>query len=236
MSDNVFVGVDVGQKRDPTAIAVVEVDSRPTGETVDRVGPSAGWVVRDALGNERWERVGIDAYKEPVTVSHYKVRMLERLPLGTPYPAVACRVAEVLAGIQAAHPEASTRLWVDATGVGLPVFELIRREAAEAWAMAVFFTYGMKRARADDGTYTVGKAWLVSRLQVLLQEGRIHLPPDLPDRRDLVDELLDFEIRVDEDGDAKFGAFKVGSHDDQVVALGLAVQEDVYTGPWMYNL
>ena len=37
--------------------------------------------------------------------------------------------------------------------------------------------------------------------------------------------MLDYEIKVDPDGDAKFGAFRVGSHDDLVTALGLAVLE-----------
>ncbi len=36
-------------------------------------------------------------------------------------------------------------------------------------------------------------------------------------------ELLSYEIRVDEQADDRYGAFKVGTHDDMVTALGLAV-------------
>ena len=39
-------------------------------------------------------------------------------------------------------------------------------------------------------------------------------------------ELLNYELRVDEDANDKYGAFRVGTHDDLVAALGLAVQVD----------
>ena len=39
-------------------------------------------------------------------------------------------------------------------------------------------------------------------------------------------ELLDYEIRVTEDANDHYGAFRVGAHDDLVTALGLATQED----------
>jgi hypothetical protein len=40
----------------------------------------------------------------------------------------------------------------------------------------------------------------------------------------LAGELLRYEIRVSEDANDRYGAFKVGTHDDLVTALGLAVQ------------
>ena len=42
----------------------------------------------------------------------------------------------------------------------------------------------------------------------------------------LAKELLDYEIRVSEDANDKYGAFRVGSHDALVTALGLAVLDD----------
>ena len=45
-------------------------------------------------------------------------------------------------------------------------------------------------------------------------------------------ELEDYEIRVSEDANDRYGAFRVGSHDDLVTALGLAVQGDVRPRPW----
>ena len=50
----------------------------------------------------------------------------------------------------------------------------------------------------------------------------------------LARELLDYEIRVSEDANDRYGAFKVGNDDDLVTALGLAAQEtppEPWSGP-----
>lgn len=70
---------------------------------------------------------------------------------------------------------------------------------------------------------TLGKAYLVSRLQALLQTGRVHLPKT-SEAEEFVQEVLDYEIRVGRDANDRYGAFRVGTHDDLVTALGLAVQ------------
>jgi hypothetical protein len=46
---------------------------------------------------------------------------------------------------------------------------------------------------------------------------------------------MNFEIRVDEKANDRYGAFRVGTHDDLVTALGLAVQVD-YPAPRGYAL
>jgi hypothetical protein len=69
---------------------------------------------------------------------------------------------------------------------------------------------------------TLGKAFLVTNLQTLLQTGRLHLPRTSQAER-LAKELLDFEIRLEENANERYGAFRVGSQDDLVTALGLAV-------------
>lgn len=38
----------------------------------------------------------------------------------------------------------------------------------------------------------------------------------------LVEELQEFKINVPEDANGRYGAFRVGSHDDLVTALGMA--------------
>ena len=65
----------------------------------------------------------------------------------------------------------------------------------------------------------------MSRMQALIQSGCIELPRTR-EAEELAEELLDYEIRVDEDANDKYGAFKVGAHDDLVTALGLAVLRD----------
>jgi hypothetical protein len=64
---------------------------------------------------------------------------------------------------------------------------------------------------------------MVSRLQAMFGSGRLHLPKTR-EAGALTAELLNFELRVDPDGREKSGAFRVGTHDDLVCALGLATQ------------
>lgn len=95
--------------------------------------------------------------------------------------------------------------------------------------VAVWFTYGDQRTETWEGDHlrvSLGKSHMVSRLQVLLGTGRLHLPRTR-EAAALTEELLDYEIRVDENANDKYGAFKVGTHDDLVTALGLAVQVDL---------
>lgn len=204
------VGVDIGQQRDPTAIAVLEAQT----PYVERP-----W----------WPR---DLAPSPPPV--FQCRFLERLPLGTPYPDVARRVAEIQRN--ASHKAAQRVLertgqyvsvhavtYVDATGVGKPIVDLLQEHGADV--TDCYFTHGDRRTE-DGGRVTIGKAFLVARLQMLFQSGRMRLPEDHPEARPLKDELLDYEIRVDQNANDRYGAFKTGAHDDLVTALGLAAQID----------
>jgi hypothetical protein len=64
-------------------------------------------------------------------------------------------------------------------------------------------------------------------LQALLQTSRLKLP-QTREAEALAKELQDYEIKVDENANDKYGAFRVGAHDDLVTALGLCV---VYQKP-----
>jgi hypothetical protein len=189
----VTIGVDIGQRVDPTAIAVSESEPRL-----------------------------IEGKARPE--GHHLIRHLERLPLGAPYPDIVTRIAAVAVGA-GERSDARPTLYLDATGVGTPVLDLLRDAGVQARLVAVYFTHGDRRTVDEDGTVKLGKAWLVSRLQALLQTGRLHLP-DTREARQTGTELLDYEIKVDQNANDTYGAFKVGSHDDLVTALGLATQVD----------
>ncbi len=201
----VTIGVDIGQRVDPTAIAVAEL-----------------------------ERHGDDA--------HHVIRRMERLPSGTSYPDVARRLAEVVAGVQdeaeqqilprwqrAPSVDLELTIYVDATGVGQPVVDILA--VAGVPLHAVYFTHGDRRT-VDGLQVTLGKAWLVSQLQALLQTGRILLPK-MAEAEVLAKELMDYEIRVTEQANETYGAFKVGTHDDLGTALGLAVQPAPGRWSWL---
>jgi len=204
-----IIGVDIGQQHDPTAVCVAEVikSSAQTGWAM----PKGDRVVepRDILPVTRAE-------------TSYTIRFLERLPLSTPYPQVAERLAEIANNLKAMKPT-SLLLRADATGVGRPVVDLLRQHPGLRGVsiVAVSITSGDKWEPGGREA-TLGKAYLVSRLQALLQTGRIRLPKTA-EAQALAEELKNFEIRVSESGRDTYGAFKTGSHDDMVVALGLAV-------------
>jgi hypothetical protein len=190
----VTMGIDVGQKRDPTAVCIAQSE---------------------------WREV------EGRMEIHFTIRHLERLPIGTPYPEVIERVGRLAfrAGdIAGEWPF----LYVDATGVGQPIVDALRDGGYHESVAAVVFTAGETRKETWDGErlrVSLGKEFLVSRLQTLLGTGRLHLPPG-PEMEALADELLNYELRVDAKGHAKAGAFRVGTHDDLVTAVGLATQVD----------
>ena len=204
----VTIGLDVGQRVDPTAICVAEREDRQHIEQVRTpYGPGAVMIE---------ERTS--------TEDHYLIRHLERLPLGLSYPAVARRVRDVAAGIRSRTRGSYPSLYVDATGVGTPLIDVLREVGVEANIIAVYFTHGDRMTQAEGSEIRLGKAYLVSRLQTLLQGGRLHLPKT-QEAQQLARELLDYEIHVDQNANDTYGAFKVGSHDDLVTALGLAVCE-----------
>lgn len=202
----VAVGLDVGDRRTPSALAVVEGEWRPAANA--RAVP----LVEDG------EVLGVTP---PRTVDYALVRNLERLPAGTTYPALGARLAEVVAALRARG--VGPTVYVDATGIGRPVMETLRA-AADVPITPVYFTWGDRRAVSDDFSVTLGKAYLVARLQVLLQEGRLLLPRT-KEAEALARDLTEFEITMRPDANDTYGAFVVGTRDDLITALGLAVQE-----------
>lgn len=185
----VRVGADIGKKTDPSAIIVTEEQ----------------------------DRGGID---------HYVARLVERMPLGTPYPAVADRIVAVVRNLEARSTSLDSidqgfwiETWIDATGVGLPVVDLVREQGVSAKAAS--FTGSDKLTEHQHDVVSIGKAYMVGRLQVLLQADRLHLPITT-EAAVLVTELQDYQIDVNERAHASFNA-PSGKHDDLVIALGLSV-------------
>jgi len=95
----IYIGVDLGKRRDFSAIAVVERVWEPS---------SVETFLRTSIDGEWW----------------FRVRMLERLRLGTPYPDVVRRVNEVAGHRMVAMGRSVV---VDGTGVGNPVVDLLRQ-------------------------------------------------------------------------------------------------------------
>jgi hypothetical protein len=178
-----FTGLDLGQSRDFTALAVLE-----------RSNPA----VRCAA-------------------THYAVRHLERLALGTPYTEVCTRVAALFA----TPPLANSKLIVDQSAVGKPVLDLLRQAKMRAKINSITITAGHKSSW-DDGGWLVPKKDLVGTLQVLLQAQRIKVAPTLPEAQMLVQELTNFKAKVPTAASDMLGDWREGQHDDLVLAVAIA--------------
>src|SRR5262249_49602932 len=116
----------------------------------------------------------------------FQVGHLERVPLGTPYPAIVAHVGRLLTKLPG-HPE----LVIDFTGVGRPIFDMFVYSGV--FPTGVVITGGMAETR-DGPACFVPKLTLVSRLQALLHEGRLKILRGLDEAETLVRELQDFRV------------------------------------------
>ena len=187
-----FVGVDLGQSHDFTAIAGLE-RAELTGE---------------------WDPV-VYAWRKKIRL---RLRYLERAPLGTPYPDVVERVVRVTRS-----PELAGRchLIVDATGVGRPVVDLLRRAKTECNLVPAIITGG-ETERISQGYYHIPKRDLIIGLQVLLQGAGLQIAAGLEHGPRLVKEMAEMRVRVTSAGHEQYGAWREGVHDDLVFAVALA--------------
>lgn len=187
-----WVGVDLGQAHDFTAIAVLE--------RVEKKGT--------------WDPVAF-AWRKVVAL---QLRHLERVALGTPYTEVAQRAAQVTHAPQLAG---CCELVVDATGVGRPVVDLLRKERPSGNVIPVTITGGSTEG-SSDGYYRVPKRALISGLQILLQKGALQIASKLRYSQMLVKEMTEMRVKVTCSGNEEFEAWREGAHDDLVLAVALA--------------
>lgn len=189
-----FCGLDLGQSSDSTAIAVVR--------------------------RQRWLKTNDVHSRDPDWIEEkpkvFQCGFLERIPLGTTYPAIVNYVAQLM---QRPIWAGNIDLVIDQTGVGRPVVDMFT--SAGIPHIPVTITGGDSEAR-DGKQWRVPKMQLVSGVQALLHEGRLHVQKELSEAANLVKELQDFRVGFTATGHLTFNA-RSGAHDDLVLALALAV-------------
>ena len=172
----------MGKLRDHSAIAVVEQYAVKTG----------------------WDAVYLcDRFEQRVVL-----RRMEWARLGTSYARVVERVRELA---RRASAEGACTVVVDATGVGEPVVEALRRLEMAAELVAVTITGGERAARVKGGWH-VPKRELVVGLQMMVDEGELAVAEGVALGAELVEELM-----------AMGRDLRAGKgHDDLVMAVALA--------------
>jgi hypothetical protein len=195
-----IVGLDLGQTKDFTALAVLE-----KSPLLD----AKGYLVRDQDGRL------LDAYD----CVH-----LGRYPLGTAYPAIVADVA-ALARRSELKPARGDNLAlaIDQTGVGGAVVDMFRREKMPAEVVGVTIASGSGSRLEENGKKAVvSKIELVGQVQSFLQTGRLKIVPSLKFASLLKAELLNFQVKVTPSANEVFGTWREGQHDDLVLAVAMA--------------
>ena len=194
-------GLDLGQVHDPSAIAVLDHSRTCIGRSP---------VTYDWIFDER-----------------FSFRHLERLPLGLDYPSIVEHVRRLVS-----RPElnpSTTTLVVDATGVGRPVVDLLRRAHLPCRLMPVTITAG-NRQTCEENVWGVPKRDLITGL-LLFQQQEIDICGHLPESETLVRELGNIRIKVSLAGHDTYGAWREGEHDDLVLAAALACWQTFKKAP-----
>ena len=156
----VYVGIDLGQRRDYSAIAVLEPAEVLTGEF-------------------DYE------YRVPKKRLQYFVRHLERLRRGSPYPEVVHRIDAL---VRKLSETCYVVVAVDAGGPGMPVVDLLRKAHMPCTLNAVIITGGSLEARVH-GVYTVPRKDLLQTIKLVLQTSQLRIPAEMPGSKDLLEEL-----------------------------------------------
>jgi hypothetical protein len=156
----------------------------------------------------------------------YVVRLLDEFPLGVSYPAQVKRACATLG-----HPALKgSRCGVDYTGVGRPVYDMMKDARPPVLLYPVLTTSGHNTSY-DPKTREVHvpKTELVSLLQVLLQADLVNWHPTLAAAPRLKDQLAKFRVKITKAKNQTFGA-EAGSNDDLVTALATACWLGEHTG------
>ena len=189
------MAVDLGQSSDYTAISVCRFTREPLDtHVVDHKAKSIKQNVDDK----------------------YDVVHLERLALGTPYPAVVAYVCQLL---ERRPLNQGCSLVIDDGGVGRAVGDLF--EAAGLRLERVVITAGFDVTR-EKQRWHVPKTELIAALDAGLHTGELRFAEDLLASEALRAELIDFRRSVTAAGRATYAA-RVGRHDDLILAVSLAI-------------
>lgn len=187
-----FIGLDLGQRRDRTAIAILE-----RAEIVSAERDPVTWA--------------------PVNTTSTAVRFLRRLPLHTPYTAVANHVVQI--GNTLSKLGQCT-LVVDATGVGLPVVDALKVANAQ-WRLMPVTIGAAAHEYYSDGFWRVPKRDLIAHLQIAFENHAFRIAGRLPESQTLIEELASMRATTRLTGHTRF-ASAGAAHDDLAIALALS--------------
>lgn len=134
----------------------------------------------------------------------YKVRHLERFPIGTEYPTIIEEVNQIRAELKGGAVVLNT------TFIGDPTVDMFKQEGRSP--ISIFISGGETAIKPhvenavdpirkyDHLSWNVPLKDLISILQVCLQKGQLIIAPDLELAQALIDEILNFRVEISPSG------------------------------------
>jgi hypothetical protein len=241
-----YLGLDLGQSSDYTAISILEEPVWIGAETdwtefgvflPDGVDEDEGWVSPARLSLKSAHNALAVNYKygRPAHPPLY-LRHLERFELGTKYTDIIQKVRQILLREPIKSRLKRTRLLVDKTGVGAAVVDGFWQAGVRPISVTI---HGGSNITPEPHGYRVPKRNLVAAAQVLLQSGRLKIAESLPEAQTLKKELLNFRQKIDpKTAHDSYEHWREGDHDDLVLATALAgwYREHVNSGAETRNV
>ena len=229
-----YVGLDLGQSQDYTALSLIEEPVWIPQTELESPGwvwrlninlavKEGGWVSPSSLSHWQLEQVlSINYHRGRPPDPPLFLRHLERFDLGTRYPVVE-RVRTLLSS----HPLRNNRVafLVDKTGVGAAVVDHFILGGLSPIAVTIHGGSSVTKDPEAPGGWgmRVPKRDLVSATQVLLQNGRLKIARDLPLADTLKSELLSFRVKIDpKTAHDSYEHWREGDHDDLVLSTAMA--------------
>ena len=226
-----YIGLDLGQSADYTALCVLE---EPVW-----VGPEADWdyfrVFLPEGVEEGWvspARLGPRAARNALAVNyHYgrpphpplSVRHLERYELGTRYTEIVGSVKRLLTSPPIRQRLRYTALLVDKTGVGAAVVDSFWHAGVRPLSVTIHGGSAVTPEPPPAHGFRVPKRDLVAAVQTLLQNGRLKIAESLELAPTLKKELLNFRVKVDpKTAHDSYEHWRESDHDDLVLSTALA--------------
>lgn len=197
---------DLGQVNDYSAFTVIEEKLR----ILER-GSVNVW-------NEK-----LAQQKKLKTSSVFHCRYLERIPLGTSYPAVVNRIYDVMQNPQLIN---ETALLFDNTGVGRAVMDIARDKGLSPIGVTIHGGYEL--TLSEDG-YRVPKRDIIMGLLGLFQSDRMLIAKNLKYTAAIREELTSY-VKITKGTRDKFQAWREEDHDDLTLALAIAAWYARLTG------
>jgi hypothetical protein len=216
-----FLGVDLGQVNDHTAVVLAEEQLWVSERAAPHINvPAEGWhspadlTLWQAEETRRWTGT-FGRPGDPILA----IRHLARLDLGTSYPSVVEYVRRLYT-TPPLTPE-RTAIIVDQTGVGRAVVDFMWEAGLPV--IPVTITGGATVTGNTTEGFHVSKRELVACTQVALQNRLLKIAAELPHAGTLTSELAGMKVKVTTAANEVYGEWRSGKNDDLALAACLSV-------------